>query len=280
MKDKIDLIKVDVTIQKKQARHVPSNIQADTLFTFMTELDYLFQIIKLKMVSPRYCVEDIKYLKIKQLPKVAFPMKCFCDINLHRLKDHLYWYGYYGIAFSKEWGMKKGIQPIQYINEESELRSDFTTALSTALRMPKKQGKDISTLKNYLLYQLMYLKPYSGKFQNRHHIGKRSKKQIKCFADECEWRFVPDVSKAGYRQIYHNFANIKSFSFAEVNNAMQGNESISLTFEYSDIKYLIVETRIAFQELIEKIGSLSLDENIEKDLISKIIIWEESEGDF
>ena len=50
--------------------------------------------------------------------------------------------------------------------------------------------------------------------------------------------------------------------------------------EYSDIKYLIVETRLAFQELIKKINSLCLDENIEKDLISKIIIWEESEGDF
>ena len=64
------------------------------------------------MISPRYCVEDISYLKIPKLKRIAFPMKCFCDINMHRLDVHLGWYGYYGLAFSKEWGMSRGIQPI------------------------------------------------------------------------------------------------------------------------------------------------------------------------
>lgn len=30
-------------------------------------------------------------------------MKCFCDINLHRIGMHLDWYGYYGLAFEKNW---------------------------------------------------------------------------------------------------------------------------------------------------------------------------------
>ena len=112
----------------KQKKHTPSTIQADTLFTFTRKLEFLIPYIKNKMISPRYCVEDISYLKIRNLKKIAFPMKCFCDINLHRIAEHLAWYGYYGLAFSKEWGMKKKIQPIQYINPDSDLRKDFSSA--------------------------------------------------------------------------------------------------------------------------------------------------------
>ena len=109
----------------KQKNHTPSTIQADTLFTFTPKLDFLIPYIKTRMISPRYCVEDISYLKIRKLKRIAIPMKCFCDINMHRLGVHLDWYGYYGLAFSKEWGMNQGIQPIQYINPNSALRADF-----------------------------------------------------------------------------------------------------------------------------------------------------------
>ena len=80
--------------------HVPSEIQADTLFTFMRQLDFLLPIIRTAMISPRYCEEDISYLGIEGFKRMAYPMKCFCDINMHRLETHLSWYGYYGIAFS------------------------------------------------------------------------------------------------------------------------------------------------------------------------------------
>ena len=85
--------------------HVPSAIQADTLFTFMPRLDFLLPTIKTAMIFPRYCEEDISYLGIEGFSKIAYPMKCFCDINMHRLEAHLSCYGYYGIAFSKEWGI-------------------------------------------------------------------------------------------------------------------------------------------------------------------------------
>lgn len=103
-------------------KHTPSTIQADTLFNFMTKLEYLIWAIKSKRLAPRYCDEDLEYLRIPNLKKIAFPMKCFCDINMHKLGVHLEWYGYYGLAFSKEWGMHKGIQPVQYINAQSNLK--------------------------------------------------------------------------------------------------------------------------------------------------------------
>ena len=106
-------------------KHVPSTIQADSLFTFTTKLEYLITMIKNKRVSARYCEEDLSYLNIPNLKKIAFPMKCFCDINMHRLEIHLMFYGYYGLAFEKSWGMQKGIQPIQYVNPDSDLKQDF-----------------------------------------------------------------------------------------------------------------------------------------------------------
>ena len=59
---------------EKTSTHIPSKIQADTLFTFTTELDHIVAYIKNKMVPPRYCEEDIRYLKIPHLKKIAYPM--------------------------------------------------------------------------------------------------------------------------------------------------------------------------------------------------------------
>ena len=171
--------KLIVSLNKPQIRvskpkqHTPSTIQADTLFTFTPKLEFLIPYIKTKMISPRYCVEDISYLKIPKLKKIAFPMKCFCDINMHRLNVHLDWYGYYGLAFSKEWGMSRGIQPIQYINQNSELRNDFTAAFSAALTAPMtRKGSAQEKMKSFLLHELMYYKPYDGKMENR-NTGKQ-----------------------------------------------------------------------------------------------------------
>ena len=111
-------------------------------------------------------------------------MKCFCDINLHRLEEHLAWYGYFGLAFTKEWGMKNRIQPIQYINPNSALCRDFSSAFKAALRLDtSKESKEQRYLKDFLLHEMMYYKPYEGNMKNRN----TNKFERKCFTDECEW---------------------------------------------------------------------------------------------
>ena len=70
---------------KRKITHTPSVIQADTLFTFMTELRYLLSILENRMISPRYNDETINYLRIPKIKKIAFPMKCFCDIPLSKI---------------------------------------------------------------------------------------------------------------------------------------------------------------------------------------------------
>lgn len=261
----------------KSKRHVPSTVQADTLFTFTSQVDYLITTIKNGMISPRYCVEDLRYLKIGKIKKMAFPMNCFCDINMHKLDDHLSWYGYYGLAFSKEWGMDRKIQPIQYINPDSELRKGFSIAFSAALKVdPAKQTAAERKMKNYLLHQLMFLKPYSGMFENRN----TKKRTRKCFTDECEWRHVPNVTVAGFRQVYYDEKIINAGVLIDMSNAMSGVPDISLKFEYSDVKYIIVKDTSDFIKLTAAITEIGLGNDTEHELISKIIVWDNSRGDF
>ena len=82
------------------------------------------------------------------------------------------WYGYFGLAFSKEWGMRKGIQPIQYINPYSELRKDFTSLFSKALQSDYSPNNELENqLKDYMLHELLYYKPYEGNMKNRRTKG-------------------------------------------------------------------------------------------------------------
>lgn len=272
----VSLGKISSTYERRQ-KHTPSQIQADTLFTFSTELDHIIPSIKKRMISPRYCDEDIGYLKISGLKKIAYPMKCFCDINLHRLEEHLQWYGYYGLAFSKSWGMRNHIQPIQYINPESDLRRDFTIAFSAALKLDmQNESKAQTKMKNFLLHEMMFYKPYEGRMKNR-NTGKYKRK---CFTDECEWRFVPDVTKAGFEQAYFDQTILNAGVLNEISNSMFGIGEISISYYYTDLKYIIVKTIEDFNVLATEIARLQLSSLDERQLLSKVIIWDVSRGDF
>lgn len=266
-----------VETKTKKYNHTPSKIQADTLFTFTTHLEHLISVIDLSMISPRYCEEDIRYLRIRKLKKIAFPMKCFCDINLHRLGEHLSWYGYYGLAFSKEWGMNNGIQPVQYINTQSALCKDFSEVFSKALKLDTKNESEVQhSMKNFLLHEMMYYKPYEGKIKNRNTNSVRKK----CFTDECEWRFIPDVTVSGFQQVYYDENILNAGTLNSLSNAMIGIKDISLQFKYSDIKYIIVKNYDDFKELVSRIELLKIEKMEKYELVSKIIVWDISKEDF
>lgn len=204
-------------------------------------------------------------------------MKCFCDINLHRIQCHLDWYGYYGLAFPKEWGMKNGIQPIQYINPDSKLRKDFSFAFNQILNDDSSISSNLSdTMKNFILHEFMYYKPYEGKMKNR----MSNKIEKKCFTDECEWRYIPDLSDTDFQQIYYDPNIMHAGIMSDISNSLTKLSGISLNFNYSDIKYIIIKTTDDFIKLVSVIDELNIDSNVRNELISKIIIWDKSKEDF
>ena len=135
---------------------------ANTLFHFMKKQEYLNSILRRRAIIPRYCVETIDYLNIRNgtrlFNEVAILQKCFCDIPFHKLADsfavnvvgdvykslskdewadleknntHFAYYGEYAVAFSKSWGEKKHLQPVHYLNKLTSI-SSTTVSMNNA----------------------------------------------------------------------------------------------------------------------------------------------------
>ena len=226
-----------------------------------------------KRISPRYCEEDISYLKVKEHKSVAIPMKCFCDIAITKLGFHMEWYGNYGIAFPKVWGKKHGLQQVQYLNDASALRYDMTEALNASFKsMGKKCGVNESILRNYLLHELMYYKPYQGKMKKR----TTGKMETKCLADECEWRYIPSVGHIeGMPTImFSHFDRADDYS-----DALASYDEVALPFEYSEIKHIIIRDLVDYQNLITAIEGWSLSDTDKYTILSRIIVWDDTRED-
>lgn len=258
--------------EKDEIPYISPSQTADTLFNFVDKRRFLEDAIKNKKISARYCIENVEYLDLG-IKEIAFPMKCFCDINMHKLKEHLLFYGNFGIAFSKKWGMEQGIQPLQYINPKSELCKEYGMAFKAAL---ENNDTEYCKLRDYIALQLMYLKPYSGKFMNRN----TKNLEYKCFTDECEWRFVADVTTLGMEEIITDPEKMAEGVLLLMSNSINGRKEASLSFEYENIKYIILEDISDYSDFLAFIEKLDIEETDKKLLISKIIVWSEAEGDF
>ena len=263
-------------IKEKQWEHKKPTQSADALFNFMKEYEHLEDILRQKMLSPRYCKEDIRYLQIAGLDEIAFPMKCFCDINFHKLSEHIFWYGKYAIAFSKEYGINNGVQPITYVNPDSKLAEDFRIAFGRALKERNQSEEVTKNLKNYIAHQLMYMKPIQGDTWN-HLAGEY---QSKCLMDESEWRFVPDVTMYQMKQAITDKDELDKSVLIFQSNALNGRPDCSLQFSYDEIKYIIIAELAEIDRLEKLFDEMNLERSESNRLMSKVIVWDEWKGDF
>lgn len=229
---------------------VPSRKSANSLFQFMTKLEYLEESLLQMAFFPRYCEEDISYLGLSnnsgKIDKVACAEKCFCDIPLHELKKHAGTYGRFGIGLSKSWGMANGLQPIQYMNKVSPLADDLRVCFSESDSISATDNV-ARGLSNYLISHILYMKPVFGKNRNR----VTDEYEDACLADESEWRYIPVLPEdCDMSVIYH-----KLFITQErLNILSEGLKRIKeswLSFELKDIKYLFVDTEDSKKLLIE-----------------------------
>lgn len=203
---------------------------------------------------------------IDNLNKIAFPMKCFCDINLHKLKDHVANYGYYGLAFTKEWGMNNGVQAVQYINPYSELKKDISIILNRIFNSDNEmESEELDNLKNYAIHQLLYYKPYSN--------------DERCFTDESEWRYVPQVPD-DLPPILRYEQDMSSERLLLFNDILKNKPEIAIPFNIEDIKYIIIKQEDEFNTLVGSIDAFNLDSKMRDRLLSKILVWDTSRRDF
>jgi hypothetical protein len=75
----------------------------------------------------KYCLEK-NYVKGGQI-SAAVPMVSFCDLPLSEIKNHILKYGSYGIGLKKSWALTNGLNPVLYIDRNSDLGGNIRAAL-------------------------------------------------------------------------------------------------------------------------------------------------------
>jgi len=242
-------------------------VASGTLFHFTKELETLRKIILESRFIPGICAEDYSFL-MSSGRKLEFriPMVCFCDIPLHLIKEHVGNYGSHGIGLSKDWGIRKMLNPVFYIADtapSSRITGDGNINLALLKTLTKDMAKTGGNLSktNYELF--CYLKPHKG-------TGRDSREKI--FYEEREWRYVPPVF--GNRKNMALFRELqKNRDAAHENKAKETMVNYPLGFEATDLAYIFVKGEAERGELIKTLGEIpGLDELSIRSLCSKIFL--------
>jgi hypothetical protein len=238
-------------------------ISANTLFHF-TEKGLLKEILK-NDFHPKYSLEDLSNATppLSIYKKTYIPMVCFCDLIFSQIKNHIVFYGDYGIGLRKSgWGIETGISPIYYV-PESSISAGHIQSIAIEVGKKLKNRTERTAIRKQLQNFYKYVKPYEGETYNR--ITKEKENRI--FYDEREWRYVPStfpvISKL----------RTKSTEIFDKNERMSKTEK--LRFTAKDVKYIIVKNEDDIPEFVdfieEELQDRFPDPKERKILVSKLI---------
>ncbi|HFI0107742.1 TPA: abortive phage resistance protein AbiGI [Streptococcus suis] len=276
---------------------IQSKITANALFNFMREYSYLEKAILNMAICPRYYPEDISYLNLKynskDLTEWYIPMTCFCDIPLHQISYHAEGnsillndkgYGKFSIAFHKEFGIRKGIQPIHYLNTNSVQVAELTAALNILINKDSDYSEDSDILMNFIFEYIRMIKPYTGKMKRRDRDNNVIEIK-KNFQDEHEWRYIPKLNPRELPLMLIEEEEIRAEEINKIytDSILQTRDGV-LKFDVEDIRYIFVDTVQNRNRLIQFIRGKRKGRRLtsqEKDiLISKIMVYDELKEDW
>ena len=277
-----------------------ATIKSNSLFHFTPKEEYLLDILE-NGFWPRYCSEDIEWLIPKDfknelekqeednfwetltkeliksnISSIAYPMSCFCDIPLSKITAHTDFYGGFGLGMTKEWGIRKRLNPIFYLSDNSIIPNLIQSfLLKTAPIDFWKSIQSEKTNQNTIIQLMKFLKPLRGKMKVN------GKEVTKNFDEECEWRYAPASDE---NNLFPNF--LPNF-LANNNEELQDSNIVtkkvaSLNFEPSDIKYIFVPEDSNIPTIINKINTIftNYPEHERLLLLSKVISLDTIRKDF
>ncbi|MBF2481959.1 hypothetical protein IA817_11625 [Listeria seeligeri] len=255
---------------------------ANTLFRFMSELDYLLPSLTELSLLPRYVLENVEYLKLEykgqQVKWLLIPMLCFCDINLHKLSMHVDGlfgnndgYGEYGLGLDKKWCEEKGLQPVSYLNGKASQTEMLRLVFNQGLDLIDKGKLDESNedLYDFIITQVSQSKPLWGKMR------KGTDEVQKNFHDEREWRFIPNLEDSTSPEFLNDvttpgITNLKVRQ--DLSNALQAEKDTHLELGIDIIKYIFVKNSGDKERVLTL-----LDDNFSRkealEMATKIVIY-------
>lgn len=259
------------------------SVSSHTLFHFVSERKYLEDILN-KDFYPRYCLESFGF-KFAHMKKAHILMKCFCDIPLHNIIKHTMIYGCYGIGFTKEWGVRMGINPILYLNKQSPFFEILDKTVRKRMDAAKLQYDSKKIDKDEFVEELFeplssisFIKPISGRMYRE-----KSYKNV-YFYDEREWRYVPlkifDL-QSGKQRVNKLLVLTDDLVGEKDKLQMIARETMKIEFQVSDVKYIFLKEEADKEYMTNWILEAQQYEEADKiKLISKIITIKQIKEDF
>lgn len=266
---KENILETSPTTNKKDS-YIQS---ANTLFNFMKEFEYLKSVLQTMEIFPRYVIEDINYMGISSIKNIAIPMTCFCDIKLHSISHHSKYYGHYGIGLDKSISKKINIQPIIYLNDNSNLSKTYINILKNSLDLDNSKDVPDEYL-NIIAEFLRSIKPLHGSMPRNGNID------IKNFHDENEWRYIPELEEKMPDMISDEHM-LTQKALQTLNSSLLHSKIAGIKLSINLIKYLFVhraQEKTALLKFIDEEMELSQIDKLT--LSSKIIVFEEMDGDW
>lgn len=277
-----------------------SNYRTKSLFHYTKKMNSLLEIIKLGVLYPNFCKEDLSTEKNPNYI-LGIPEICFCDIPISMANTFLKNYGHYAIAFDKQWGIDNGCNPLLYVANDSIIDGviysrERVRELRPDIRKKIVKGSAVEVIQEYMNYKLDngayrysvgFLKKYMGEWKGKPY----------CNYEENEWRYIIEEGlgkiwwKNGeeykeWRGKTH-YINSNGAKITIPKPAPTGNlKKLGLKFSPQDINHIILNKESQIPKFIEKlhtISSIGENEVTKQDLsilTSKITSFERISQDY
>ena len=224
-------------------------LSSDSLFHYTNSLSTLKKILQSGYFLPCYSVQygwgGLDY---------AIPATCFCDIPKSQIRNHVKYYGSYGIGMSKTWAKRNKISPVFYMDSNSQMHTTLAYNITKV-----KEGKVVDDIFYRLFF---YTKKVCGldisfkKPDYKPIIDNKRK-----FYDEKEWRYVPQINYKDYIQFGEYRTNKPSFDNSRMHQ-------YGAKFDTNDIEYIIIKSESERKRIVDFLNKSGIGK---KDvLISKI----------
>jgi hypothetical protein len=271
-------------------------VSANTLFHF-TNIKGLKGILSSKGFYCQYSDEHFENILPPRNPyRFSYiPMTSFCDLTIMQLSNdsvHRESFGEFGIGLTKDWGIRNRVSPLMYVHKSSQQTRRLHQLIKEIKNLKVKiQGKRsvipvkanskkielfkertldiIDTLEQEMIDSFKFIKPYKGNW----HKGKRVKSKL-TYYNEREWRYCPLLNE--YAVLSSGIKGNKK----EKNRINKKLKDDLLTFDPSDVKFIIIRNNKNINEVAEVIEKMNVDDFEKNLLITKIITFEKIHEDF
>lgn len=229
------------------------NLSSETLFHFTSDFNILKLILE-NGFQARYIYEKLPGRKLAYLTKTV----CFCDIPLGLIKEHVNWYGTYGIGINRPIAREHGLSPVLYVHSKSP-------------NYPKgSSAKSIEWFKKFPFTQ--YLKQVRGKQMFFDDEDKPFWKW-KTFYNEREWRYFPADKKMEFMQYK------TEIELEKLRQELNKETLLFLKFDSSWIEYILIKDYKDVDGLIKILKTPEYILNYES-LLTKVITFKQIQKDF